>query len=335
MVTLSGKFSRWISSNTVDEEMHYMPFAQDYGPLNLAYTFKACLMIHEKYRVNKLKTVCVYTLPNSRRKANIALMVSLYFLIVWHWQPSAAFAPLAHMEFRLFRDASSGQMDFGLSIQDILWGVYKAINFDLLDLEHFDPRYYRYYETVDNGDLNILGPFIPFASPMDPKWIEASRSEKNKHAEDIDKAASLTKSLIETAQNRRHAYRCILEVFQEQLVGLVVRLNEDLYDRKTFLEFGMEHVDLYFDDGSNPTDEIVERFIGMAEEFIERRRQKVAVHCKAGLGRTGVLIGAYLIYKYQFTATEVIGYMRLVRPGMVVGPQQQYMVENQMKWAGW
>lgn len=27
--------------------------------------------------------------------------------------------------------------------------------------------------------------------------------------------------------------------------------------------------------------------------------------------------------------------MRLVRPGMVVGPQQQYMVANQMKWIGW
>lgn len=27
--------------------------------------------------------------------------------------------------------------------------------------------------------------------------------------------------------------------------------------------------------------------------------------------------------------------MRIVRPGMVVGPQQQYMVANQMKWVGW
>jgi cell division cycle 14 len=44
---------------------------------------------------------------------------------------------------------------------------------------------------------------------------------------------------------------------------------------------------------------------------------------------------AYLIYRYQFSASEVIGYMRLVRPGMVVGPQQRYMQLNQMKWAGW
>jgi protein-tyrosine phosphatase len=44
---------------------------------------------------------------------------------------------------------------------------------------------------------------------------------------------------------------------------------------------------------------------------------------------------AYFIYKYQFSAQEVIAFMRIVRPGMVVGPQQQYMVANQMKWVGW
>jgi cell division cycle 14 len=49
----------------------------------------------------------------------------------------------------------------------------------------------------------------------------------------------------------------------------------------------------------------------------------------------GELTLAYFIYKYQFSAQEVIAFMRIVRPGMVVGPQQQYMVANQMKWVGW
>lgn len=30
-----------------------------------------------------------------------------------------------------------------------------------------------------------------------------------------------------------------------------------------------------------------------------------------------------------------MAYMRIVRPGMVVGPQQQYMAMNQMKWIEW
>lgn len=106
------------------------------------------------------------------------------------------------------------------------------------------------------------------------------------------------------------------------------------YDRQRFLLDGIEHVDLYFDDGTNPTDDIVRQFIQLADDTIAKGK-KIAVHCKAGLGRTGVLIGAYFIYKFQFTASEVIGYMRVVRPGMVVGPQQRYMQLNQMKWAGW
>lgn len=47
---------------------------------------------------------------------------------------------------------------------------------------------------------------------------------------------------------------------------------------------------MYFDDGTNPTDEIVRQFIYLVEEWISRGK-KIAVHCKAGLGRTGVLIG--------------------------------------------
>ena len=57
---------------------------------------------------------------------------------------------------------------------------------------------------------------------------------------------------------------------------------------------GIDHVDMYFDDGSNPSDDIVRAFIRIAEEVIEKRKMKVAVHCKAGLGRTGVLIGGEL-----------------------------------------
>lgn len=112
------------------------------------------------------------------------------------------------------------------------------------------------------------------------------------------------------------------------------RRHDSSYDRHHFVQDGIEHVDLYFDDGTNPTDEIVREFIQLADETFANGK-KVAVHCKAGLGRTGVLIGAYFIYKHQFTASEVIGYMRVVRPGMVVGPQQRYMQLNQMKWAGW
>lgn len=54
----------------------------------------------------------------------------------------------------------------------------------------------------------------------------------------------------------------------------------------------------------------------------------LAVHCKAGLGRTGVLICAYLIKHHGFSAEEAIGYIRVCRPGSVIGPQQNYLLSK-------
>lgn len=112
----------------------------------------------------------------------------------------------------------------------------------------------------------------------------------------------------------RTAFTSILEYFASHRVGVVIRLNKPLYDKQQFEKLGVEHVDMFFEDGTCPDLEVVRKFCGLAEEILEKDLV-VAVHCKAGLGRTGCLIGAFLIYKYSFTANEVIAYMRVMRPG--------------------
>ena len=37
---------------------------------------------------------------------------------------------------------------------------------------------------------------------------------------------------------------------------------------------------------------------------------KVAVHCHAGLGRTGLFIASYLIYIYRMSSNQAIFYIR-------------------------
>jgi len=92
---------------------------------------------------------------------------------------------------------------------------------------------------------------------------------------------------------------------------------------------------MIFDDGTCPPLSMVRNFIAMAHETISSKKRGIAVHCKAGLGRTGCLIGAYLIYRHGFTANEIIAYMRFMRPGMVVGPQQHWLHLNQGTFREW
>ena len=52
---------------------------------------------------------------------------------------------------------------------------------------------------------------------------------------------------------------------------------------------------------------------------------------QAGLGRTGSLLGCWLMREWGWKATEAIGWLRLCRPGSVIGGQQEWMDEMQAR----
>merc|ERR1712217_686385 len=83
--------------------------------------------------------------------------------------------------------------------------------------------------------------------------------------------------------------------------------------------------DLYFLDGSCPPSDIIAKFLHIAEN----EPGAIAVHCKAVLGRTGTLIGLYCMKHYGFPARAFIGWNRICRPGSILGPQQQFLLDMQ------
>jgi cell division cycle 14 len=74
-----------------------------------------------------------------------------------------------------------------------------------------------------------------------------------------------------------------IDEFSHRGVTTVVRLNEaSTYDKAGFTAHGIELFDIYFDDCSVPSVDVVKQFLDVCDSA----RGVVAVHCLAGLGRT-------------------------------------------------
>jgi hypothetical protein len=114
--------------------------------------------------------------------------------------------------------------------------------------------------------------------------------------------------------------RDLVPVFKSAGVTTIVRLSQPLYDPTVFKKAGFKFHEMFFADGSAPCDSIREAFLDLCES-----PEVIAVHSKAGLGRAGTLAACFLIEHFGLTANEAIGWVRMCRPGSVIGPQQAYL----------
>ena len=111
-----------------------------------------------------------------------------------------------------------------------------------------------------------------------------------------------------------------LEWLRRHGIEVVISLTEDPLRRDWVNDAGILMVHEPINDMQAPTQEQLDRCVSAIARAHERS-MGVAVHCGAGLGRTGVVIAAYLIHQGQ-TAWDAIAKVRRLRPGSIETEEQ-------------
>lgn len=222
-----------------------------------------------------------------------------YQILILHRSASEAWKVFAGLPaFVAFRDASDGASYHDCTILHCLKGLEKAVKLNWFSMSLFDLEFYEAHDKVETGDMTWIIPekLLAFSCPSIKEEINGwGNYTPEKYA----------------------------QLFKQIGISAVIRLNHPTYEPIRFTGSGLRHYELYFHDGSCPSSEIVERFI----RVVDMENGAVAVHCKAGLGRTGTLIGTYAIRKFQFPAADFIAWCRIARPGSILGPQQQFLLD--------
>ncbi|XP_054006871.1 dual specificity protein phosphatase CDC14C isoform X1 [Hylaeus anthracinus] len=292
---------------SIDEELVYENFYNDFGPLNLAMLYHYCQKVNKKLKAVTLKKkkIVHYTTMDPQKRVNAAFLIGSYAILYCKRTADEVYDCLTSSpncpSFIMFRDASIGMPCYQISLSECLSAIYKCHRLGFFNFQDFRVKEYEYFERVENGDLNWIVPdkFIAFCGPY-------------------------AKSKIENGYPL-HGPESYFTYFRDNNVTTIIRLNTKIYDASSFIDAGFDHKDLFFADGSTPTEAIIRQFLKIAENA----NGAVAVHCKAGLGRTGTLIACYIMKHYHLTAHETIAWIRICRPGSVIGHQQNCLVKNE------
>lgn len=277
----------------IDEQLVYTPYFSDFGPLNLAQVYRYCHDLEKTMKDPQFKKSIIfhYTSTDSAKRANAAFLICAFQLIVLKKTAEESIRPFNTIQphIRPFRDASYSECSYELTLLDLLNGLEYAIKLGWFNYRKFNVKDYEFYEVENHGNMHwiVPGKFMALGTPMDIPKISP-----------VD----------------------YVPLFKKLGVTSIVRLNTPCYDKNGFEERGIRHYEIFFKDGSTPQPEKIKEFIDAAE-----KEPALAVHCKAGLGRTGTMITLYVMKHYKFPAAAFIGWIRLCRPGSVIGPQQHWV----------
>ena len=108
-------------------------------------------------------------------------------------------------------------------------------------------------------------------------------------------------------------------------VDVIISLTENPVARHWVNEAGLMVVNVPVPDMEPPTDRQLDHLLDTIRKA-NAAKMGVAVHCGAGLGRTGTVLAAYLVTR-GMSPREAIAKVRELRPGSVETAEQEWAVD--------
>ena len=301
-----------------DEYVQYHPYCDDFGPMNLSSTIHFIKLLDAKISECAAQGIgmLVYSVDSGRRPLSNGLMLlGAYMILMQDQTPNQVagrFGWIGKEQVEDFRDATRLPADFGLTLLDCWSGLHRGKQIawiarptcpDCPFWGEIDMEQYEHYDDPLEADLVEVVPLklIAFRGPRD---LGGAKYVDN-----------------EARWSRRFGPEHFAEALQDLGVSDVVRLNAPEYDAGVFAAAGIRHHDLFFEDCTEPPPDVVAAFF----RIVDGAEGVVAVHCLAGLGRTGSLAALHMMRSHGFTAREAMGWLRIMRPGSVIGEQQHFL----------
>ena len=294
-------------------EFAYHPFCDDFGPMNFASIVQFIETLDTEAD-HRSPDAILCTSEGTRGFTNAAFLLGAYMLLSFNMSPdeiAERFSSLDSSLIEPYRDATSHPSDFDLSLLDCWGGIQRAMQQGWLARPsapesrlwgRIDADRYSHYDEPLNADLHeiVPGKLVAFRTPRRANGA-ADRDARN------------------GVRHFTPAY--FLPILGELGVSDVVQLNAGAYVPADLAAAGVAHHDLAFS-GCVPPLAAVRGFLAA----VAAAPGSVAIHCESGLGSTGTLIAVYLMKHHGFTAREAMGWLRVMRPGSVLGDQQHYLV---------
>ena len=130
----------------------YVPFHQDFGPVNIGVVYQFCKLVTSKISDPRLgdRVGTYYAESDGPRRTNAAFLLGAYLIIMHGWTPEDSHQKFQELDPEMllkFQHALSSPSHFQLSVLDCLRGLKRAMDSNWFSMETFDLDRYLLLEN--------------------------------------------------------------------------------------------------------------------------------------------------------------------------------------------